>query len=474
MALDLLKKSRWLTIASMLALASVSTVGCAADTAEDGSSDGDEGSSVDDITQVSHSKVKRQSIGNCWLYANTSWLEALNKAATGVEKNTSESWLTYWHWYEQLANGSARTEISTGGSFGTGADLINRYGIMLEGDFIAGEAEAEMSARQSSALAAVNEGLKSGALKDAVAARNKKAIRKELDRAWGLDAGMITRINAVFGEGVTRTLDRSSYASGRAASNKVIRAKDFPVQVKDPTTGQKVTATLQDAIGKSAGFWGPREGKYAWNEVDYPSSPTERRSFWKRVLKRIDVTSRSLVAVIEPGSCFAGTLAEIAFACDRAYMFDGTMKGDNRPAATVTLSHLNFGQYPMSNGITRLETRFLGEPESVGKAKAATGKPLDGTDADRLGLVTEAYDEVDYADEVRIFLEERASYSADGLTGLEANLRFGGPETMETKIFGRLTAWQNWIFQRPNAVGADGALKRYGSGVKADFNPERV
>jgi benzoyl-CoA-dihydrodiol lyase len=195
---------------------------------------------------------------------------------------------------------------------------------------------------------------------------------------------------------------------------------------------------------------------------------------WKRVLKRIDVTSRSLVSLIEPGSCFAGTFAEIAFASDRAYMFDGAMKGDNRPAARVTLSNLNFGQFPMSNGITRLETRFLGEPESVGTAKAKIGQPLDGTDADRLGLITESFDEVDYADEVRIFLEERASFSADGLTGLEANLRFAGPETMETKIFGRLTAWQNWIFQRPNAVGADGALKRYGSGVKAEFSKERV
>jgi benzoyl-CoA-dihydrodiol lyase len=195
---------------------------------------------------------------------------------------------------------------------------------------------------------------------------------------------------------------------------------------------------------------------------------------WKRVLKRIDVTSRSLAALIEPGSCFVGTFAEIAFACDRAYMFAGVMKGDNRPAATMALSALNFGTYPMSNDLTRLATRFLGEPESVAKAQAAIGKVLDATDASDFGLVTESYDEVDYADEVRIFLEERASFSADGLTGLEANLRFPGPETMETKIFGRLTAWQNWIFQRPNAVGAEGALKRYGSGVKADFNKERV
>ena len=195
---------------------------------------------------------------------------------------------------------------------------------------------------------------------------------------------------------------------------------------------------------------------------------------WKRVLKRIDVTSRSLVALVEPGSCFAGTLAEIVFAADRAYMFAGKMKGDNRPEAAITLSELNFGRYPMSNDLTRLATRFLGEPESVTKAQTTIGKPLDASDSATLGLVTESFDEVDWADEVRIFLEERASFSSDGLTGLEANLRFGGPETMETKIFGRLTAWQNWIFQRPNAVGADGALKRYGSGVKADFDPTRV
>lgn len=195
---------------------------------------------------------------------------------------------------------------------------------------------------------------------------------------------------------------------------------------------------------------------------------------WKRVLKRIDVTSRSLVALIEPGSCFAGTLAEIVWACDRAYMFDGAAKGDNRPAATVSLSPLNFGCYPMSNGLTRLETRFLGEADSVAKAKARTGDLIDASDAATLGLVTESFDEIDWDDEVRIFLEERASFSADGLTGLEANLRFAGPETMETKIFGRLTAWQNWIFQRPNAVGPEGALKRYGSGVKGDFDPERV
>jgi benzoyl-CoA-dihydrodiol lyase len=196
--------------------------------------------------------------------------------------------------------------------------------------------------------------------------------------------------------------------------------------------------------------------------------------YWKRVLKRVDVTSRSLVALVELGSCFAGTLAELVLACDRSFMLVGALQGDNRPPATITLSSLNFGAYPMSNGMTRLATRFLGEPESVDKAKTEIGKPLEAEDCESMGLVTSAFDHVDWDDEVRIFLEERSSFSADGLTGMEANLRFAGPETMETKIFGRLTAWQNWIFQRPNAAGAEGALKRYGTGVKANFNPERV
>lgn len=200
----------------------------------------------------------------------------------------------------------------------------------------------------------------------------------------------------------------------------------------------------------------------------------EIRHQWKRVLKRIDLTSRSLVALVEPGSCFAGTLAEIVLACDRSFMLIGAEKGDNRTPATLALTPLNFGAYAMSNGLTRLATRFLGEPASVDAARATIGRALDAEACEEAGLVTIAYDTIDYADEVRIFLEERASFSADSLTGLEANLRFAGPETMETKVFGRLTAWQNWIFQRPNAIGPDGALKRYGSGVKADFDPERV
>ncbi|WP_372610842.1 2,3-epoxybenzoyl-CoA dihydrolase [Aquicoccus sp.] len=195
---------------------------------------------------------------------------------------------------------------------------------------------------------------------------------------------------------------------------------------------------------------------------------------WKRVLKRVDVTSRSLVALVEHGSCFAGVLAEILFAVDRSYMMEDEFEGDNRPMATVTLSQSNFGQYPMGNELSRLATRFIGDEASVEAARAQIGEALEAEVADELGLVTYILDDIDWEDEIRIFMEERASFSPDAMTGMEANLRFAGPETMETRIFGRLTAWQNWIFNRPNAVGPDGALQRYGSGVRGGFNMERV
>lgn len=200
----------------------------------------------------------------------------------------------------------------------------------------------------------------------------------------------------------------------------------------------------------------------------------EIRHYLKRTLKRIDVTPRSFIALIEPGSCFAGTLAELAFAADRSIMLIGTRKGDNRQPATITLSAANFGWYPMGNGLTRLETRFLGEPDTLTQAKAKIGAALQGEDAAELGLVTVAYEDFDFDDELRVMLEERTSFSPDAMTGMEANLRFAGPETMETKIYGRLTAWQNWIFQRPNAIGEQGALKLYGSGVSPTFAKERV
>jgi len=196
--------------------------------------------------------------------------------------------------------------------------------------------------------------------------------------------------------------------------------------------------------------------------------------YWKRVLKRVDMTSRSLVALVEHGSCFSGVLAELLFAVDRSYMMEDEFEGDNRPVATITLSEANFGLCPMGNDLTRLETRFLGAPENVDAAKAKVGEAIEAEDASELGLVTFALDDVDWEDEVRIFLEERASFSPDAMTAMEANIRFAGPETMETRIFGRLTAWQNWVFQRPNAVGENGALQRYGTGVRGEYNMQRV
>jgi benzoyl-CoA-dihydrodiol lyase len=212
----------------------------------------------------------------------------------------------------------------------------------------------------------------------------------------------------------------------------------------------------------------------------------EIRLLWKRALKRVDLTSRSLVTLIEPGSCFAGTLAELPLASDRSYMLTPTLpspasggglgrgSGDNKPPATIALADVNFSAYPMANGLTRLASRFLANPADLEAAKAERGNMLDAGAAQKLGLVTFAPDDIDWDDEVRLFLEERASFSPDALTGLEANLRFAGPETMESKIFARLTAWQNWIFQRPNAIGEDGALKRYGTGQKPVFDTRRV
>lgn len=200
----------------------------------------------------------------------------------------------------------------------------------------------------------------------------------------------------------------------------------------------------------------------------------EIAQYWKRVLKRVDVTSRSLTAIVEHGSCYAGILAELLWAVDRSYMMEDEFEGDNRPMAAITMSAANFGPFKMANDLTRLETRFLGAPEAITEAESKIGEPLEAEEAEELGLVTYILDDIDWEDEVRIFFEERASFSPDAMTGMEANLRFAGPETMETRIFGRLTAWQNWIFQRPNAVGEEGALQRYGTGVRGNYNMQRV
>ena len=200
----------------------------------------------------------------------------------------------------------------------------------------------------------------------------------------------------------------------------------------------------------------------------------EIRLYLKRTFKRIEVSSRSVFALIEPGSCFAGTLLELALAADRSYMLDGQRPGETKPPATVRLTELNFGAYPMVNGLTRLASRFLAEPARVDKLRARIGEDLDATSAAEAGLVTFTPDDIDWDDEVRLAIEERAAFSPDALTGMEASIRFGGPETLESKIFGRLSAWQNWIFQRGNAVGPKGALEVYGTGRRSEFDRRRV
>jgi benzoyl-CoA-dihydrodiol lyase len=200
----------------------------------------------------------------------------------------------------------------------------------------------------------------------------------------------------------------------------------------------------------------------------------EIRLYLKRTLKRLDVSSRSIFALIEPGSCFAGTLLELALGADRAYMLDGVFEGDTRKPATVRLTGMNFGPYPMVNGLTRLASRFLDEPARAQDLKRRIGEDMDASAASEAGLVTFTPDDIDWEDEVRVGIEARAAFSPDALTGMEASLRFGGPETLESKIFGRLSAWQNWIFQRPNAVGDKGALHVYGTGQRSEFDRRRV
>ncbi|MFI6279807.1 2,3-epoxybenzoyl-CoA dihydrolase [Streptomyces sp. NPDC050988] len=223
----------------------------------------------------------------------------------------------------------------------------------------------------------------------------------------------------------------------------------------------RVLAHEQAVLGAAA------DGDWLSNEIVH---------YYKRTLKRLDVTSRSLVALIEPGGCFAGLLLELALACDLQYMLDGPpiADPDSTERATLALSEANFGTFPMGNGLTRLQSRFYQDDNHLDWLHRETGQPLSPAQARELGLVTDAPDDIDWQDEIRIVLESRAALSPDALTGMEANHRFVGPETIETKIFGRLTAWQNWIFIRPNAAGPEGALRRYGTGQKAVYDRKRV
>ena len=196
--------------------------------------------------------------------------------------------------------------------------------------------------------------------------------------------------------------------------------------------------------------------------------------YLKRTLQRLDVSARSLIALIEPGSCFTGTLLELVLAADRSYMLAGRFEESDLPPATLRLTPLNFGPLPMNNASTRLTSRFPAQAEHMAELQSYMGRDIDAETADALGLVTFTPDDIDWEDEVRLALEERASFSPDALTGMEASLRFAGQETLQTKIFGRLSAWQNWIFQRPNAVGEDGALTLYGTGKQSRFRKQRV
>jgi benzoyl-CoA-dihydrodiol lyase len=195
----------------------------------------------------------------------------------------------------------------------------------------------------------------------------------------------------------------------------------------------------------------------------------EIRLHMARVLRRLDLTAKSFFAIVEPGSCFAGNLLELLLASDRSYM----LNNPDAAAAAIQVSTLNAGALPMSNGLTRLQSRFLSDPKKVEKI-LAHAEPLDAEAADEAGLITFLPDELDWEDEIRVAIEERTSLSPDALTGMEASLRFAGPETMDTKIYGRLTAWQNWIFQRPNAVGPEGALTNYGKPTQAHFDFKRT
>jgi benzoyl-CoA-dihydrodiol lyase len=239
------------------------------------------------------------------------------------------------------------------------------------------------------------------------------------------------------------------------------------LRFNEPELGTWVLRTSGDpaAVVDAEAMLTPHPGDWPAREI---------RLLWARVLRRLDVSARSLVAVVDQGSCFAGTLAELALVADRTYMLDDTPEGDTAPPPSLRLTDANDGWYPMANGLSRLGTRFWGRDEALNAARKLIGRSLSAREAYDAELVTFAPDALDWDDEVRLALEERRSFSPDALSGLEANLRFVGPETMETKIFARLAAWQNWIFQRPNAVGPDGALRRYGTGTRPTYDRGRV
>ncbi len=294
--MESMKKTRWMILAAMVSSLSMAA-GCAAEEATGDTAGDEESATTDDITSSANlTEVKRQSIGNCWLYAVASWTEALEKGATQSGENYSESYWTFWHWFEQLANGySVGTEISTGGSYMTAAGLIDRYGVMAEKDFIPEEAASEMSSRQSSALNAMNAWIKGGGLTAAGAPKKgtveyRGYILKQLEKAWGLSTTRTDALHRVFGVNVTRTVDKS-FAS-RKPGYQVLRAKDVFAAIPDVTQSKaagKVVInpklTLQDAIGSGSGYY--RSGTHAWTEVNLPYQSGERRAFYQKVQRSL-------------------------------------------------------------------------------------------------------------------------------------------------------------------------------------------
>jgi benzoyl-CoA-dihydrodiol lyase len=284
-----------------------------------------------------------------------------------------------------------------------------------------------------------------------------------LDRALG--AAHIT-VAAPTGAPVTvpDDLDAASWliAAARELDDAVLR-----LRFNEPEIGTWVLHSRGDAGAVTAAedLLGAHADHWLVNEA---------RLLWTRVLKRLDLSARTLVALVEPTSASAGVLAELVLAADRSFMLDGPRPDVDAPPATLRLTAANDGWFPMSNGLSRMATRFVGRPAALEAARATLGTDLPAAEALAAGLVTVTPDDIDWDDDVRLMLEERNSFSPDALTAMEANFRFVGPETMETKIFARLTAWQNWVFQRPNAVGPDGALQRYGTGSRPTFDRTRV
>jgi benzoyl-CoA-dihydrodiol lyase len=294
-------------------------------------------------------------------------------------------------------------------------------------------------------------------------------VRAEFDRPWGLvtitvsgpEADAPTDAAEVHRQGAGNWL----LAVTRELDDLILRLRTNEVELgtwvlRTAGDAQKVLAHEETILCNAASDW-------LCNEIVH---------YAKRTLKRLDVTSRSLIALVEPGSCFAGVLLELALAADRQYILDGPPidDEDSEVRARLTLSEANFGTFPMGNGLSRLASRFYGDADHLDRLRRESGRALAAHEAGELGLVTAAPDDIDWEDEVRLIIEGRASLSPDALTGMEANHRFVGPETIETKIFGRLAAWQNWIFTRPNASGPQGALRRYGTGQKHTFDRKRV